>query len=44
MNQGKLEMTHCPSESHVADILTKELKIEIFFILMQNLGVMQFVN
>jgi len=37
VNHGKLEVKHCPSESQLADILTKGLKIDRFWSLTKKL-------
>ena len=42
VNHGKLEVKHFPSESQLADILTKGLKIDMFLSLRKNLGIIQY--
>lgn len=42
VNQGKLEVKHCPSEYQLVDILTKGLKIDRFLPLIKRLEVIQF--
>jgi hypothetical protein len=43
VNHGKLEVNHCPpSESQLADILTKGLKIVRILSLRKKLGIIQF--
>lgn len=39
MTQEKLEVRHCSSESQMADIFTKGLKVDNFFAIKQKLGV-----
>jgi len=42
VTHGKLEVKHCPSESQLADILTKGLKIDRFLSLRKKLGIILF--
>ena len=42
MNHGKLEVKHYLSESQLADILTKGLKIDRLLSLRKKLGIIQF--
>jgi len=37
-NQGEVELVHCGTKDHLADIMTKALKLEVFMKLRERLG------
>lgn len=41
VNRGELKVRYCWSEAHLADIFTKELKIDRFLTLRNKLGIIQ---
>jgi hypothetical protein len=42
VNNGRLKVMHCPTESQIADALTNVAKVDGFLLLRDELGVIQF--